>query len=128
MFSRTRSQSSSVDSKGNSKTIKLVKDPIHIDYIEVHHHHGDENLAYLVLLSSQNNKLVFYARGSHHEIVSQELITLFSEIRCGWSREANEQDHAYMKEKSELLSSFLHIAEESEVEEINDSRDLEFRP
>ncbi len=59
MFSRIRSQSSSVDSKGKPKTIKLVKDPIHIDWIKVHFEYGDENLAYLVMRSSQNSKLAF---------------------------------------------------------------------
>ncbi len=121
MFSRTGSQASSLDSKKKPKTIKLVKEPIHNDWIKIHVKYGHENLAYLVMESSQNNKLAFYARGLYCEIESDELTALFSDVRCGWSREATKADHVYMKEKSELLSSFLYIAEENEVEEAEDS-------
>lgn len=119
MFSRQSSKSSLEIPRNSAKIIKLVKDPLHMDWIEVHVHHGHENLAYLVMQTTESGKLSFYAKGVFVTIESNELTSLFKEVQKGWARIATPEQHTYMIEKSEHLSSFLSVPEESTDSEEN---------
>jgi hypothetical protein len=112
MFSREFS-AVSLESATPPKVIKLVKDPIDINYIKIHVKFGSDNLAYLVMQTAEIGTLGFYARGVYAKIASGELSTLFQDVQKGWARIATPEQHAIMAEASEHLSYFLSTAEEN---------------
>lgn len=111
-------QNSAEKVRQKQKMIKLVKFPIHLDWIEAHVKIGRTDRAYLVMLDTQSSdvkspKIVFYTKGQQEEIESEQLLSLFSKIPPGWLRLAEPHECEYMKnEGPPLLKSFFATEEE----------------